>query len=296
MAEYYGVPEKMEEIKTWYDGYNFGGREMYNPWSVLNYFATSVTPKAYWLSTSSNDLIKEIVRTYPHDVKETLRKLLRGESVIVRMAEELGPYSDILNQKDTLYALLVSAGYLKVVEQYPNGRCAVQIPNHEISQVFVSDIESKINASLVVGTDDIARAFLTSDGVALQKAIAAFLRESVSYFDTAAEGFYHGLTLGFLATLRDCFRVDSNAESGDGRFDIALTPIVDTFPGFIIEVKAADSETDDLNAFAQSALDQIETKDYAAKMVAEFAARKHPQPIVKIGLAYHKKRVALKTN
>ncbi len=294
MAEYYGIPEKMEEIKRWYDGYNFGGTEIYNPWSVLNYFSRSCRPRAYWLDTSSNDLITELVRTYPHDVKETFEKLLRDESVFVCMADELGPYRDILNRKDTLYALLVSAGYLKVESQIEGGMCAVRIPNHEISQVFVSDVKTKINAALRIGTDDIARALITCDAPGLQKAIAAFLRESVSYFDTASEGFFHGLTLGFLAVLRARFRVDSNAESGDGRFDVALTPIVDIYPGFIIEVKAADAETDDLDALAQTALEQIETKDYTAKMAGEFAARNLAQPIVKIGLAYFKKKVALK--
>ncbi len=293
MAEYYGVPEKMDEIKSWYDGYNFGGREMYNPWSVLNYFARSCRPEAYWLDTSSNDLITKLVQTYPHDVKETFTKLLRGDTANVQMAAELGPYRDVLARKDTLYALLVAAGYLTVVERLPNGRCAVRIPNHEISQVFIRDVESKINAALRIGTDGIADALLDRDPVALQKAIAAFLRESVSYFDTATEGFFHGLTLGFLAILRDRFRVDSNAESGDGRFDVALTPLVDIYPGFIIEVKAAAAETDDLDALAQTALAQIETKDYAAKMAGEFAARSLAQPIVKIGLAYQGKRVAL---
>ncbi len=293
MAAYYGVPEKMDEIKRWYDGYDFGGTEIYNPWSVLNYFARNCRPAAYWLDTSSNDLITELVRTYPHDVKETFAKLLRGEDAPVRLAAELGPYRDVLNRRDTLYALLVSAGYLKVVARLEDGRYAVRIPNHEIAQVFISDIMAKLDAALPTQSDAIADALLARDTAGLQKAIAAFLRESVSYFDTATEGFFHGLTLGFLAILRDRFRVDSNAESGDGRFDVALTPLVDIYPGFIIEVKAADSEADDLDALAQSALAQIETKDYAAKMAGEFAARRLVQPIVKIGLAYFRKRVAL---
>ncbi len=293
MAAYYGVPEKMAEIKRWYDGYDFGGTEIYNPWSVLNYFARSCRPEAYWLDTSSNDLITELVRTYPHNVKETFEKLLRGESAIVPMAKELGPYRDVLALPDTLYALLVAAGYLKVVSEVVDDRCAVRIPNREIERVFVSDIRRKMNRTLSVPSGAIADALLAQDAAALQKAIAVFLRESVSYFDTVTEGFFHGLTLGFLAILRDRFRVDSNAESGDGRFDVALTPRVDIYPGFIIEVKAADAETDDLDALAQTALEQIETKDYAAKMAGEFAARKLAQPIVKIGLAYFKKRVAL---
>ncbi len=293
MAEYYGVPEKMDEIKRWYDGYDFGGTEIYNPWSVLNYFARSCRPEAYWLDTSSNDLITELVRTYPHNVKETFEKLLRGEVAIVPMAKELGPYRDVLALPDTLYALLVAAGYLKVVSEVVDDRCAVRIPNREIERVFVSDIRRKMNRTLSVPSGAIADALLVQDAAALQKAIAVFLRESVSYFDTVTEGFFHGLTLGFLAILRDRFRVDSNAESGDGRFDVALTPCVDIYPGFIIEVKAADSEADDLDALAQTALEQIETKDYAAKMAGEFAARSLAQPIVKIGLAYFKKKVAL---
>ncbi len=294
MTEYYGVPEKIEEIRRWYDGYCFGGREMYNPWSVLNYFSCNCRPEAYWLDTSSNDLITELVRTYPHDVKETFEKLLREESPRVQMARELGPYRDVVNRKDTLYALLVSAGYLKVVGPMEEGKCAVRIPNREIAQVFISDIRSKINAALHVGTDAIVDALLDRDAPGLQKAIAAFLQESVSYFDTAAEGFFHGLTLGFLAILRDRFRVDSNAESGEGRFDIALTPRTGIFPGFVIEVKAARSETDDLDALAQAGLGQIDARDYTAKMRAEFSANGYTQPVVTISLAYHKKRVALK--
>ncbi len=293
MAAYYGVPEKMDEIRHWYDGYNFGGREMYNPWSVLNYFSCNGRPDLYWLDTSSNDLIRHLVETYPHDVKETFAKLLRGETVLVPMAKDLGPYRDIIIRRDTLYALLVSAGYLNVESPIEAGVCAVRIPNREIAQVFVTDIVAKINNNLSVGSIGIVEALIKCDAVALQKEIAAFLRESVSYFDTAAEGFFHGLTLGFLAILRDRFRVDSNAESGDGRFDVALTPIVDVYPGFVIEVKAADSEADDLDALAQKALEQIKAKDYVAKMQREFAVRNIPQPVVKIGLAYFKKRVAL---
>ncbi len=293
MAAYYGVPEKMEEIKRWYDGYDFGGTEIYNPWSVLNYFSCNCRPKPYWLDTSSNDLITELVRSYPHDVKETLVKLLRGERARVPMARELGPYRDVLSRADTLYALLVSAGYLKVMSEVENGRCLVQIPNHEIGHVFVTDILRKMEQGLLIPSGAIIDALLDRDAPGLQKAIAVFLRESVSYFDTATEGFFHGLTLGFLAILRDRFRVDSNAESGDGRFDVALTPLVDVYPGFIIEVKAADAETDDLEALAQTALKQIEVKEYAAKMAGEFAARNLSRPVVKIGLAYFKKCVAL---
>ena len=288
MARYYGAEDKMPEIKSWYDGYDFGGTEIYNPWSVLRYFDCHCRPDAYWLDTSSNDLITAIVRDLPHDMVRTLEALLRDETPRVQMAKELGPYKDILARKSTLYALLVSAGYLKVASPLEEGMCAVAIPNHELSLVFVNDIKAKINMGLAVGTDDIVGALLDRDADALRKAIAAFLLESVSYFDAAAEGFFHGLTLGFLAILRKRFRVLSNVESGEGRFDIALKPLVEPFPAFIIEVKAADSASDDLKALARDARTQIDGKKYDTTFRAEGIT-----DIEKIGLAYFKDKVEL---
>ena len=291
MARYYGAEDKMPEIKSWYDGYDFGGTEIYNPWSVLRYFQCNCKPDAYWLDTSSNDLISAIVRDLPHDMVRTLEALLRDETPRVQMAKELGPYKDVMANKSSLYALLVSAGYLKVASSIEEGMCKVALPNHELSLVFVNDIKAKINAALAVGTGDIVGALLDRDADALREAIAAFLLESVSYFDAAAEGFFHGLTLGFLAILRKRFRVLSNVESGEGRFDIALKPLVEPFPAFIIEVKAADSATDDLKALARDARAQIDGKKYDATFRAEGIT-----DIEKIGLAYFKDKVEICKN
>ena len=288
MATYYGAADKMPEIKQWYDGYDFAGTEIYNPWSVLQYFDRDCKPDAYWLDTSSNDIITEIVRDLPHDMAKTLEALLRDETPRVPMAKDLGPYKAIKERKDSLYALLVSTGYLKVASALEDGRCRVAIPNHEIAQVFVADIRNKINNALDVGTGDIVDALLDRDAVALKSAIASFLLESVSYFDAAAEGFFHGLTLGFLAVLRKRFRVLSNVESGEGRFDIALKPLVEPFPAFIIEVKKADSPTDDLKALAREARAQIDSRAYDATFRAEGI-----DDIEKIGLAYGKNQVEI---
>ena len=144
MATYYGAADKLPEIKAWYDGYDFGGTEIYNPWSVLRYFKCGCKPDAYWLDTSSNDIITEIVRDLPHDMVKTLEALLRNETPRVAMAKELGPYKSIRERKDSLYALLVSAGYLKVASELVRGTCRVAIPNHEIAQVFVGAIRDKV--------------------------------------------------------------------------------------------------------------------------------------------------------
>ena len=283
MARYYGREDKLPEIKAWYDGYDFGGTEIFNPWSVLSYFDHHCRLDAYWLDTSSNDIITEIVRDLPFDMKNTLEALLRGETPTVDMVKELGPYKSIKTNKSSLYALLVSAGYLKVVSPIKDGMCEVAIPNREIAQVFISDIKEKINSSLSVGTGDIVRALLARDAEKLKSAIGAFLLESVSYFDTAAEGFFHGLTLGFLATLRERFHVMSNVESGEGRFDIALKPLVAPFSAFIIEVKAGKSRRDNLKALAREARIQIDGKQYDTAFRAEGIT-----DIEKIGLAYYK--------
>ena len=283
MAHYYGRDEKLDEIKSWYDGYEFGGTEIFNPWSVLRYFDNDCTPDAYWLDTSSNDIITEIVRDLPFDMVKTLEALLRGETPTVDMVKELGPYKNIRKNKSSLYALLVSAGYLKVVSPIDKGMCKVAIPNREIAQVFISDIINKINSRLEVGSSDIVRALLEHDEAALEAAISSFLLESVSYFDSAAEGFFHGLTLGFLAMLRDEFHVMSNVESGEGRFDIALKPLVAPFSAFIIEVKAGRSRRDSLKRLAQEARRQIDGKNYDTAFRAEGIT-----DIEKIGLAYYK--------
>ena len=283
MARYYGREDKIDEIKAWYDGYDFGGTEIFNPWSVLSYFDHHCRPDAYWLDTSSNDIIAEIVRDLPFDMVKTLEDLLCSETPRVEMAKELGSYKLIKDNKETLYALLVSAGYLKVVSPIEDGKCRVAIPNREIAQVFITDIKRKINANLRTGTSDIVDALLDRDSEKLKSAIGAFLLESVSYFDTAAEGFFHGLTLGFLATLRERFHVMSNAESGEGRFDIALKPLVAPFSAFIIEVKAGKSRRDNLKSLARQARRQIDVKQYDAAFRAEGIT-----DIEKIGLAYYK--------
>ena len=225
MARYYGAEDKLPEIKAWYDGYDFGGTEIYNPWSVLRYFDCHCRPDAYWLDTSSNDLITEIVQELPFDMEATLHKLMTGKPVVVPMAKELGPYKQIRDNENTLYALLVSAGYLKPVGAVKDGECEVMIPNHELKQVFYSEIVQKVrsfdkNGGIVA----VERALRERDPFLFGKYLAAYLKESASFFDTASESFYHGLVLGFIACFRNRFVVKSNRESGEGRYDISMRP------------------------------------------------------------------------
>ena len=292
MVRYYGREDKMPEVKSWYDGYDFGGREMYNPWSVSYYFKADCNPQPYWLDTSSNDLISELVEKLPFDMADTLKALLDGKAVRVPMTRELGPYQFIRDTPQTLYALLVSTGYLKPVGGIVSERCMVKIPNHELEYVFTRDILYRLRK--LSGSSEpengLENALLDRDVGAFRRYVEEFLVESASYFDASAEGFYHGLVLGMLSFMRDFYVITSNRESGYGRFDIMLKPRPEhrDFPAVIIEVKAAKGDAVDLDALAADARRQIDEKGYAASLEAEGIT-----DIMKFGYAFFGKRSAI---
>ena len=292
MARYYGREDKLPEIRSWYDGYVFGGREMYNPWSVLYYFDANCKPGPYWLDTSSNDIINELVEKLPFDMVNTLEAVLKGEKPYVPMATELGPYQFIRDNPATLYALLVSAGYLKPASGIDGGFCSVAIPNRELEQVFVNDIANNFRkaAGFVGAPNEIGAALAARDVEAFRGCIDRFLVESASYFDTSSESFYHGLVLGMLAVMRSVYVVTSNRESGYGRFDIMLKPRAEhrNFPAVVIEVKAAKDASEDLGALAAEARRQIDEKNYAASLKAEGIT-----DIMKFGYAFFSKKSAI---
>ena len=294
MARYYGREDKLPEIRSWYDGYVFGGREVYNPWSVLYYFDAGCVAKPYWLDTSSNDIIAELVEELPFDMVDILEELLSDseEHPVVPMADELGPYQYIRNTPQTLYALLVSAGYLKPVGPIISGCCEVAIPNREVQGVFTMDILSKFrkDSGQSRRLRAVETAFYRRSPEAFKRCVEEFLLESASYFDASAEGFYHGLVLGMISFMHDVYVITSNRESGYGRFDIMLKPRVEhrDFPAVLIEVKAAKTEADDLDALAAEARRQIDEKNYAASLVAEGVT-----DIMKFGIAFFAKCAAI---
>ena len=292
MARYYGREDKLPEIRSWYDGYVFGGREMYNPWSVLYYFDANCRPGPYWLDTSSNDIINELVEKLPFDMAKTIEEIFKGGEPRVPMTTELGPYQYISDAPQTLYALLVSAGYLKPVGGIVSARCKVKIPNHEIEQVFKNDILTKLRrvSRSSEAEDELENAIIDGDADAFRKYVEEFLLESASYFDTTSESFYHGLVLGMLSFMRDIYVITSNRESGYGRFDIMLKPRAEhrNFPAVVIEVKAAKDASEDLEALAAEARRQIDEKNYAASLEAEGIT-----DTMKFGYAFFSKKSAI---
>ena len=290
MLEYYGRGDKFDEVCEWYDGYLFGNTEIFNPWSVINYVSENCFPKAFWQSTGSNDIIGEIVGTANDEITENLYKLLSGETVTSYIDTGV-IYPEVQNNPYSVYSFLLVAGYLKVAKVYPqhdgNYMCDVAVPNKEIAFVYGKEVLSKTGRTSTAIS--VQQAIFSGDTPKLQKLLEDFMLSSISVFDGSNESFYHGMMLGLCAVLSSRYRIRSNAESGYGRFDIALIPISRSDPGYIFEFKYAAKDSDDLDALATNALKQIEEKKYETELNIQGLSR-----ITKIGIAFKGKKAVVK--
>ena len=220
MADYYHASDKYQELCEWYDGYLFGNTEIFNPWSVIGYFNNNCRPKAFWQSTGSNDIIREVLASATPDIMERLELLMKGESFVTHIDTGV-IYPQIQNDPSSVYSFLLVAGYLKAVscdqsygEDY---MCEVALPNKEISFVYskeiLSQLENIIPRSVAVA---IQEAIYKVDSDSLQKTLEKFLLQTISFHDAADETFYHGLILGMCAVMDNSYRITSNREAGDG--------------------------------------------------------------------------------
>lgn len=290
MLAYYDYEDKYQEICEWYDGYRFGNSEIFNPWSVINYISDQCFPKAFWQSTGSNDIIGEIIKTATPEINENLYKLFCGNTVTTYVDTSV-IYPEVQSNPNSIYSFLLVAGYLKVAEIYPqndgNYMCDVAIPNKEILYVYEKEVLNRTNQNNV--SISIHQAIFSKDTSKLQSLLEDFMLKSISTMDGASEAFYHGMMLGLCAVLGSQFKVRSNRESGLGRFDIELLPMVKGIPGFIFEFKHTKDINVDLDSLANSALKQIEDMKYDTEL-NNFGV----EDIVKIGIAFRQKSAVVK--
>lgn len=290
MLAYYDYEDKYQEICEWYDGYRFGNSEIFNPWSVINYISDQCFPKAFWQSTGSNDIIGEIIGTATPEINENLYKLFCGNTVTTYVDTSV-IYPEVQSNPYSIYSFLLVAGYLKVAEIYPqndgNYMCDVAIPNKEILYVYEKEVLNRTNQNNV--SISIHQAIFSKDTSKLQSLLEDFMLKSISTMDGASEAFYHGMMLGLCAVLGSQFKVRSNRESGLGRFDIELLPMVKGIPGFIFEFKHTKDINVDLDSLANSALKQIEDMKYDTEL-NDFGV----EDIVKIGIAFRQKSAVVK--
>lgn len=290
MLAYYDYEDKYQEICEWYDGYRFGNSKIFNPWSVINYISDQCFPKAFWQSTGSNDIIGEIIGTATPVINENLYKLFCGNTVTTYVDTSV-IYPEVQSNPNSIYSFLLVAGYLKVAEIYPqndgNYMCDVAIPNKEILYVYEKEVLNRTNQNNV--SISIHQAIFSKDTSKLQSLLEDFMLKSISTMDGASEAFYHGMMLGLCAVLGSQFKVRSNRESGLGRFDIELLPMVKGIPGFIFEFKHTKDINVDLDSLANSALKQIEDMKYDTEL-NDFGV----EDIVKIGIAFRQKSAVVK--
>lgn len=297
MLEYYGMSKKESELKDWYDGYLFGSEEIYNPWSVINYISRGGIPQAYWVNTGKNEILEDLLKVATDDITERLYALLHGERIIARIDQNV-VYSSLTEEPANIYSLLLVAGYLKAPkkELQADGSylCEVSIPNREIAAVYKSEILSHF---LQVGVitrntaNKIAESLYANDYKKLQNAVAEYMDKSISFYDGGAEGFYHGLMLGLIALMDNQYKIKSNRESGDGRYDICLIPREEKYPGIIMELKWKEKLSEAaLVSLAEEALVQIDELRYDSELTEDGIA-----DIIKFGIAFSGKKVCIKT-
>ena len=293
MAAYYDASGKYQEICDWYDGYRFGDTDIFNPWSVIGYFNHNCRPRAFWQSTGSNDIIREVLASATPEIMERLELLMQGKSFLTHIDTGV-IYPQIQNNPSSIYSFLLVAGYLKAVScDQAHGEdymCQVALPNKEISFVYSKEILSQLEAIVPRSAAiEIQEAIYKMDTAEIQKKLEAFLLKTISFHDAASETFYHGLILGMCAVMDHSYRITSNREAGEGRFDIQMLPLNKKLPGILIELKAAKDCTDtQLAELSQTALQQIHSRNYGVDLRAMGV-----EHIISYGVAFSGKRVQI---
>ena len=264
----YGMESHHAETRAWYDGYRFGGQDVYCPWDVINYCyalraSEHAKPKAYWMNTSGNDMVRRLISKGTDGTTQVeIERLIAGETITKTLNENL-THNEIDANIGNIWSLLYMTGYLTVAD-YPDGnRYELKIPNYEVRQIFTQQVLEWFNDKARAETDkltDLYTAFETGDAATITEFLNSQLLDTVSFYD-AHESFYHGFLLALLSTCAN-WRVTSNAETGKGRSDI-IVERKDRKIGFVIEVKDVKDEGK-LDHACEAAMKQIEEKDYTA--------------------------------
>ena len=293
IIEDFKVEDDKEKIKNWYDGYKIGKTEgIYNPWSILNYL-TDRKLMPYWVNTSSNDLIKLVLKN-SIAVKEKIERLLRGEEIEVPINLET-IIKGVEDNEDNIWGLMLGTGYLKVTDVVDQELqiYRVKTPNYEINLLF-KQIVNEWFRNKVPGND---LRLILNDLVTLKldefkKKFKVLVEEMFSFMDVGkntAENFYHAFVLGMLVGLKDSYYVNSNRESGYGRYDIMLEPKDKNGNSFIMEFKVLeDREEKTIKETIENAKKQIEEKKYE-----ESLKERGFKNITKMVYAFHGKEVEM---
>ncbi len=297
MLSDYGLEAHHQEAREWYDGYRFGGQDVYCPWDVINYvYALRVDPqaepKAYWLNTSGNAMVRELIsKSADGTTQMEIERLIEGETITKTLNEQL-THNEIRSSIGNIWSLLYMTGYLTTAQKPSGSRYELRIPNREVRQIYMQQVLSWFEDKASAETDKLTNlyaAFETGDVDTIKEILDEQLLDTVSFYD-AHESFYHGFLLALLSTCAS-WNVSSNIETGRGRSDI-LVSRKDRKIGFVVEVKDVKDE-EKLDAACEAGMKQIDEKDYTA-LLRRFRVKE----IRKYAIAFWDKecRVAEKTS
>ena len=290
----YNLTAHYGETKEWYDGYRFGSVDVYCPWDVINHVdrlcgEPNAEPQAYWINTSGNDLVRRFVDKADKTTQGEIERLIAGEAIEKAVRLEL-TYNEIDNSIDNLWSVLFTTGYLTQAGKVERGVYKLIIPNREVREVFILQIQEWFKETVVHDEKPMqafCQAFLDGNAEEIQKRLTVILGKMISILDTKAkdeqkENFYHGLLLGLLRSEPN-WLILSNAESGDGFSDILIEP-EDPDTGIVIEVKYSPTLAG-MESVCEAAMNQIKEKRYDERLRNE--GREH---ITAFGIAFCKKR------
>lgn len=290
MLSYYDLSDHFDSVKEWYDGYQFGSREIYCPWDVINCCKKlcadpDAWPEDYWSNSSGNAIVRRFIDMADAQTRSEIEQLIVGETITKEIRQEL-TYNELDTTIENLWSVLFTTGYLTQRGRIDGKKYRLAIPNRELRELFVSQIREWFKESVGKdrkSLDNFCEAFLQKDTTTIQDLFGDYLWNTISIRDTATaykENFYHGILLGLFGYMRDWI-IKSNIESGIGYSDI-LIEAPRNRTGIIIELKYA--EDGNMDAACQKALAQIEEKQYTA-LLKEDGMRN----IIKYGIACYKK-------
>ena len=300
-----GLDSEKEDVKCWYDGFIFGSqKDIYNPWSILNYLDKRYFT-TYWANTSSNSLVGKLLREGNSGLKEKFENLLRGEVIRTPIDEQI-VYNQLDGSEKAVWSLLLASGYLKVLsydrmERLQKGQkqmYELALTNYEVECMFEGMIRSWFTEA-EEDYNEFIKAMLQNDIKAMNAYMNRVSLSTFSYFDTGKkssydqpERFYHGFVLGLIVDLQDKYIITSNRERGFGRYDVMLEPKrPQEDDAIILEFKVYDGDDEEnLKATVQSALAQIEEKQYAAQLISRGVPQER---IRKYGFAFEGKKVLI---
>ena len=281
----YNIEYKTEDVKSWYNGYKFGNVNVYNPWSILNYIDNKEL-RAYWVNTSSNVVIKEMLKNSDSRVFKTLEDLFAKKDVPVTISDNIALGKHL--SPSEIWELLLFSGYLTIKDKIDEDEYIVRIPNQEILSFFKKTFLTILFGELQT-VKDVKYALFNKDIRGLKKIIESLVLHAVSFYDTDEryENNYQMLLSGFFYALEGIYFVYPNMESGDGRPDIILEPLDKKHPAYIFELKKLKTKA--VEKETERALEQIEENRYDSVL-----KRKGISEIIKIGMVFDKKKVEFK--